>query len=235
MYSNEEWANKVENIVTEIMKYNTENKNNNVTVENFESNVELINVIKNCKAYYEAHGFQYCICGSAGRMIPPYAGTSDELKDFSNLPVRQHKVICTNCGGTQAYRTDGSTYCSWVIYEYAKANGWTELQNMFTVQNSSVAFMQHANKLKNGEVTGAYKYMTLVWHRDRGDSEILATQLVQEGDILIYSEGTTRHVEFSAGKWGTVYSCGSNSSINAGANPTAGKSTSNLTAIIRVR
>ena len=237
------WVQGVTQIALEIMKYYTGSWSGlppAVTIESYGSNENLINAIKNCIVYYKGNGFSYCM-GSAGRLIPPYSGTP-VAGDFSNLPVRQSKHVCNSCSkhsSTPVYRTDCSTYVSWVIYEYASAkmqidDGYVKLRDMFDSQVSSGGFEDIADALKRGANTGGYKYMTLIWHRGRGDSESVAKSIIQEGDILIYREGC-HHVDFSSGTWGKVYSCGSPSGINAGDKPSNGKSVSKLTAIIRLK
>lgn len=234
------WCNDVTSVAFEIMNYYTGNWSSlplAMIIGNFGSNQELVNAIKNCKSYYAGHGFKYCQCGGADRLVPPYSGTPDPVNGFSKLPVRQSQVTCDDPKHYSglAYRTDCSTYVSWVIYEYARANGWTDLEEMFNSQQSSGKFEQFANNLKNGANTGAYQYMTLVWHRARGDSNDVAKKIVQEGDILIYRQGSIHHVDFSSGKWGEVYSCGGNKGISAGEKPTGGHGVDKLTAIIRLR
>ena len=75
------------------------------------------------KFYVDNH-YAYCQEDGAGRKIPPYG---------SNGKVSQSKHVCSKCSKHSAsatYRSDCSTYVSWVIYEYAKAHGYSDLQKV---------------------------------------------------------------------------------------------------------
>ncbi len=160
----------------------------------------LLNIIKNCKTYYSSNNFKYSLAIGA-RTIP--ADASNKYNSY--------------------YRTDCSTYVSWVLYEYALANGKTSMKNYFSTQkNSSVFASIGAN--------GGNSYLQTV----NGLSNARA------GDILV----TPGHVEFlssyntnSNGSLSIkVYNCGSNSSIAApGITTSATKYESEILYILRVK
>ncbi|MBQ9314979.1 MAG: peptidoglycan DD-metalloendopeptidase family protein [Clostridia bacterium] len=200
------WAGHVTSHVIEIMKYYPGNwVAPSMAGESLFTgeNPELMSIIKNCMAFYVDNNFKYCQ-GSAGRLIPPYD---------SSGKVRQKKHVCNSCSkncSSPAYRTDCSTYVSWVIYEYAKANGFTDLQNEFSRQHSSYDFQSIGSKLRSGRRTGFYKYLQLVQYGIGGKNFRSISSRLQPGDILVFREGDGHHVEF-VGESGTkVYSCGSN-------------------------
>lgn len=200
------WGPAVSKIVMDIMKHYSGSDWSMPAGDNSSlwggDNPALMAIIKKCMAFYVKNEFKYCQ-GSAGRLIPPY----DE-----SGKVRQQKHVCEDCAkhcSVPAYRTDCSTYVSWVIYEYAKANGFTELQNEFSTQHSSYVFEEIGSNLQKGEKNGFYKYLQLVQYGVNGNFSNISSKL-QPGDILVYREGTGHHVEFVSEEGTKVYSCGRN-------------------------
>lgn len=231
------WANTVYKLSYDIMQYYTgswETPFGMVTAGWF-GNGTIVEIAKSCKAYYSAHEFRYCQDGHGGRTIPPYSGTAIN-GDFSSLPVRQSKKECPNNSNYSGlfYRTDCSTYVSWVLYEYGVKNNITEFIDTFDSQQSSGAFETMADNLKSGAKTGIYAHMQLIYHIDVPNGD--PATLMKEGDILIYRRDS-HHVEICAGKWPSVYNCGGNSGIKAGEKATSSAKNlkSNLTAIIRIK
>lgn len=160
----------------------------------------LLTIIKNCKSYYAKNNFIYSTA-SGVRSIPA------------------DKSISYNGN----YYVDCSSYVSWVLYEYALANGKTDMKNYFSYQRNSATFA-------NIGASGGNSYLQTV----SGLSNAKA------GDILV----TTGHVEFLSSYTkntnGTytikVYNCGSNSSIAVdGITTSATKNASEILYILRVR
>lgn len=177
----------------------TSNTSNGLATFNRNSS-NLLNIIKNCKLYYSQNNFIYSLA-SGVRSIP-----ADNSKLYNGR-------YCTDC----------STYVSWVLYEYALANGKTAMKNYFSYQRNSATFASIG-------ANGGNNYLSLV----NGLSN------AKEGDILV-SPG---HVEFfssytknSNGSVNIkVYNCGSNSSIAAsGITTSATKYPSEITYILRVK
>jgi cell wall-associated NlpC family hydrolase len=77
----------------------------------------LIQIIKNCKAYYAKNNFYYSIANGV-RSIPA--------------------DISTNYSGK--YYVDCSSFVTWVLYEYANANNNTKMKNYFSYQRNSATF-----------------------------------------------------------------------------------------------
>lgn len=164
------------------------------------TSTNLQTIIKNCKSYYANNNFYYSLAAGV-RSIP-----ADNSRSYSSK-----------------YYTDCSTYVSWVLYEYAHANGNTTMKSYFSSQKNSAVF-------SNIGSNGGNDYLTVV----NGLSNAKA------GDILV-SPG---HVEFlssytrnSNGSLNIkVYNCGSNSSIKTnGITNSATHYESELTCILRVR
>ncbi len=174
-------------------------ENNTLPIFN-RSSLNLLDIIKNCKKYYASNNFSYSLA-SGVRSIP-----ADKSKNYSGK-----------------YYVDCSTYVSWVLYEYANANGNSSMKNYFSYQRNSATFASIA-------ANGGNDYLKVV----------NSLTNAQEGDILI----TQGHVEFlssytknSNGTYNIkVYNCGSNSSISApGITTSATKYASEILYILRVK
>lgn len=170
----------------------------------------LMNIIKNCKAYYAANNFYYSTAPSV-RSIPA------------------DKSVITD--SYKRYYTDCSNYVSWVLYEYALANGNTNMKNYFSYQRNSTTF-------KNIGDNGGNSYLSVVSKKTSTSNVNLAN--VRPGDILV-SPG---HVEFfnsyTLNTNGTVnlkvYNCGSTATIQAsGITTSATRNISDITYILRVK
>lgn len=170
----------------------------------------LMSIIKNCKAYYANNNFYYSTAPGV-RSIPA------------------DKSIITD--SYKRYYTDCSNYVSWVLYEYALANGNTNMKNYFSYQRNSATF-------KNIGDNGGNSYLSVVSRETSASNVNLAN--ARPGDILV-SPG---HVEFfnsyTMNANGTVtlkvYNCGSTSTIQAsGVTTSATRNISDITYILRVK
>lgn len=160
----------------------------------------LINIIKNCKSYYSNNNFKYSLAAGV-RSIP-----ADKSKSYNSN-----------------YYTDCSNFVSWVLYEYALANGKTSMQNYFSYQRNSATFASIG-------ANGGNNYLTVI--NGIGNAK--------PGDILV----TNGHVEFFSSYYknsnGTlsikVYNCGSDSSIKQpGISTSATKYASEIKYILRIK
>lgn len=174
------------------------------------SATNLMTIIKNCKAYYANNNFYYSIANGV-RSIP-----ADK-----SIP----------CGSYGRYYTDCSNYVSWVLYEYALANGKTNMKNYFSYQRNSATFKSIGDNNGNS-------YLSVVSKKTTTANVNLSN--AKPGDILV-SPG---HVEFfnsyTMNSNGTVtikvYNCGSTSSIQAsGITTSATKNIGDITYILRIK
>lgn len=171
---------------------------------------DLMNIIKNCKAYYANNKFYYSTAPGV-RSIP-----ADKSK---------------TSGTYNRYYTDCSNYVSWVLYEYALANGNENMKNYFSYQRNSATFASIG-------ANGGNSYLSVVSKKAASSNTNLA--LAKPGDILV-SPG---HVEFfnsyTMNSNGTVtlkvYNCGSTSAIQAhGITTSATRNIGDITYILRVK
>ena len=170
------------------------------------NNTSLLGIIKACKTYYASNNFSYNLADGT-RTIP-----ADQSKLYNG-----------------SYAVDCSSYVTWVLYEYALANGKTNMKNYFSYQRNSATFAQIG-------ANGGNDYLSVV--SKKGTSSVNLA-LAKEGDILV-SNG---HVEFFSSYTQNgntvslkVYNCGSNASIQMpGISTSATKNISDITYILRVR
>lgn len=190
---------------------NTTSNQNSTKLPAFVRNSNnLITIIKNCKNYYANNHFYYSLANGA-RSIPA----------DNSLPY----------GTYNRYYTDCSNYVSWVLYEYALANGKSDMKNYFSYQRNSATFKSIGDN-------GGNSYLSVVSKKTNTNGVNLA--LAKPGDILV-SPG---HVEFfnsyTMNSNGTitlkVYNCGSTSSIQApGITTSATKNLNEITYILRIK
>lgn len=114
-------------------------------------------------------------------------------------------------GEPNSSQMDSSGYVSWVIHEYGKANGIEALEKVG--RWSTTNFKVLGNAIMSGEdYQGVAKYFEIVATRadmPGGKIEKVADRL-QAGDIILYAEGSVRHIEILKETGSTkVYSCGS--------------------------
>lgn len=161
---------------------------------------DLIGIIQNCKKYYATNNFSYSLASDV-RSIP-----ADNSKNYNGQ-----------------YYTDCSNFVSWVLYEYARANGNTSMKNYFSYQRNSSTFASIGS-------AGGNSYL----------QKISSLSNAKAGDIIV----TSGHVEFlssyAKNANGTlnlrVYNCGSNASLRAsGITTSATKYESEIKCILRVR
>lgn len=124
-------------------------------------------------------------------------------------------------------QTDCSTYVSWVMYEYGKANGKATLTNSFSKVKRSSDFRDLAKGLSKGETSDLFTLVDGI-------------QNAKYGDILGYeNQDGSGHVEFYAGAvYGercNVYSCGSVSSIKSSNLITSGGKYKDIMYILRLK
>jgi len=167
----------------------------------------LLQIIKNCKTYYANNNFYYSTANGV-RTIPADNSTSYSGK----------------------YYVDCSSFVTWVLYEYASANGNISMKNYFSYQRNSQTFA-------NIGANGGNSYLAVV---DKKGNNNVNLSLAKPGDILV-SNG---HVEFfnSYTYYSPtyvnikVYNCGSNTSIKAsGLTTSATLNPSDITYILRVK
>lgn len=185
--------------------------NSNGTLPTFSrTSSNLMSIIKNCKAYYAANNFYYSTAAGV-RSIPA------------------DKSVITD--SYKRYYTDCSNYVSWVLYEYALANGNANMKNYFSYQRNSTTF-------KNIGDNGGNTYLSVISKKTSTSNVNLAN--AKPGDILV-SPG---HVEFfnsyTMNSNGTinlkVYNCGSTSTIQApGITTSATRNIGDITYILRVQ
>jgi peptidoglycan hydrolase-like protein with peptidoglycan-binding domain len=149
------------------------------TLPNFIRNSNnLLTIIKNCKSYYANNNFYYSLANGV-RSIP-----ADQSKTYSG----KRYVDC-------------SSFVTWALYEYAKANNLTDMMKYFSYQRNSATFASIG-------ANGGNSYLTTV----------SSLSNARAGDILV----TEGHVEFLASHTKNsngsytikVYNCGSNASIS---------------------
>lgn len=141
------------------------------------SSKNLLTIIQNCKTYYAKNNFYYSLANGV-RSIP-----ADQSKTYDS----KRYVDC-------------SSFVTWALYEYAKANNKTDMMNYFSYQRNSATFASIG-------ANGGNSYL----------STVSSLSNAKPGDILV-SQG---HVEFFSsytknqnGSYTIkVYNCGSNSSI----------------------
>ncbi|MBQ8298721.1 MAG: peptidoglycan-binding protein [Clostridia bacterium] len=160
----------------------------------------LLTIIQNCKTYYANNNFYYSLANGV-RSIP-----ADQSKTYNS----KRYVDC-------------SSFVTWALYEYAKANGLSNMMNYFSYQRNSATFASIG-------ASGGNNYLQTV----------SSLSNAKPGDILV-SPG---HVEFfssyTKNSNGTytikVYNCGSDSCIkNPGITTSATKYESEITYILRVK
>lgn len=168
----------------------------------------LTTIIKNCKAYYANNNFKYSVANGV-RSIP-----ADKSKSYSGN-----------------YYVDCSSYVTWVLYEYALANGNTAMQKYFSYQRNSATFASIGS-------AGGNSYLKVV--DKKNGTKCVDLSQAKPGDILV-SNG---HVEFfnsytnHSGNYVNikVYNCGSNNSIKKpGLTTSATLDKSKITYILRVK
>ena len=167
------------------------------------TSTSLMSIIKNCKTYYANNNFIYSLAPGA-RTIP-----ADKSKLYNGN-------YCVDC----------SSYVSWVLYEYALANGKTNMKNYFSYQRNSATFASIG-------ASGGNSYLSVV------DSGNIDLSKAKPGDILV-SPG---HVEFFSSYTQSgnsvlikVYNCGSTSTIKVpGVTTSATRNVNDLTYILRVK
>ena len=170
----------------------------------------LITIIKNCKNYYANNKFYYSTAAGV-RSIPADKSAPQ--------------------GTYGRYYTDCSNYVSWTLYEYALANGKTNMKNYFSYQRNSATFASIG-------ANGGNDYLSVVSKKTSISNVNLAN--AKPGDILV-SPG---HVEFfnsyTINSNGTVnlkvYNCGSTNAIqSSGITTSATRNISEITYILRVK
>ena len=138
----------------------------------------LLTIIKNCKSYYAKNNFYYSLANGV-RSIP-----ADQSKTYDS----KRYVDC-------------SSFVTWALYEYARANNLTDMMKYFSYQRNSATFATIG-------ANGGNAYLTTV----------NSLSNAKAGDILV----TQGHVEFLSsyaknqnGSYTIkVYNCGSNASIS---------------------
>ena len=160
----------------------------------------LLTIIQNCKSYYANNNFYYSLANGV-RTIP-----ADQSKTYNS----KRYVDC-------------SSFVTWALYEYARANNLTNMMNYFSYQRNSATFASIGT-------SGGNNYLQTVSSLNNA----------KPGDILV----TPGHVEFFSSyvknSNGTctikVYNCGSDSCIkNPGITTSATRYESKITCILRVK
>lgn len=167
------------------------------------TSTNLLDIIRSCKAYYANNNFVYSLANGA-RSIP-----ADKTKLYNGN-----------------YAVDCSSYVTWVLYEYALANGKTDMKNYFSYQRNSATFASIG-------ANGGNSYLSVV---DNGSCDL---SKARPGDILV-SPG---HVEFFSSYTQSgntvnlkVYNCGSTSTVRVnGITTSATRNVNDITYILRVK
>ena len=179
---------------------NTSNTPSNALPTFQRTSSNLITIIQNCKKYYANNNFYYSLANGV-RTIP-----ADQSKTYDS----KRYVDC-------------SSFVTWALYEYAKANNLTEMMQYFSYQRNSTTFASIG-------ANGGNAYLTTVSSLSKA----------QPGDILV----TQGHVEFLASHTKNsngsytikVYNCGSNTSISVpGITTSDTKYESQIKYILRVK
>lgn len=168
---------------------------------------ELIQIIRNCKAFYANNPFYYSTA-SGVRSIP-----ADKSINYSGK-----------------YYVDCSSFVTWALYEYASANNNTAMKNYFSYQRNSSAFA-------NIGANSGNDYLTVVSNNKNGCVDLSLAKpgdiLVSSGHVEFFNSYTLYSPTYSIIK---VYNCGSNTSIrNPGLTNSATLNPNNITYILRVK
>ena len=171
------------------------------TLPTFERNSNnLLTIIKNCKNYYAKNNFYYSLANGV-RSIP-----ADQSKTYDS----KRYVDC-------------SSFVTWALYEYARANNLTDMMKYFSYQRNSATFASIG-------ANGGNAYLTTV----------SSLSNARPGDILVtdgHVEFLSSHTKNSNGSYTIkVYNCGSNASISvAGITTSETKYLSQIKYILRVK
>lgn len=160
----------------------------------------LLTIIKNCKNYYAKNNFYYSLANGV-RSIP-----ADQSKTYDS----KRYVDC-------------SSFVTWALYEYARANNLTDMMKYFSYQRNSATFASIG-------ANGGNTYLTTV----------SSLSNARPGDILVtdgHVEFLSSHTKNSNGSYTIkVYNCGSNASISvAGVTTSDTKYPSQIKYILRVK
>ena len=145
--------------------------------------VNFANIAKDCKAVLRKGGFTY---GTRGY-------------DFSKatpVTITENKII------------DCSEYVSWVIYEYAKKKGNTDLMEDFTKKKNSTSIKNY--------LSSHTEYFTKI-----GKLSSIKTSDLKAGDIIVKSGHVEIFGKYDSSKTNYEYRCynaGSNTALSGGAN-----------------
>ena len=167
----------------------------------FERNSKnLLTIIKNCKNYYAKNNFYYSLANGV-RSIP-----ADQSKTYDS----KRYVDC-------------SSFVTWALYEYARANNLNDMMNYFSYQRNSATFASIG-------ANGGNTYLTTV----------CSLSEARPGDILVtqgHVEFLSSHTKNSNGSYTIkVYNCGSNASISVpGVTTSDTKYPSQIKYILRVK
>lgn len=196
-------------ISNEYLSSNMQNTTQSNGLPTFNRNSSnLLTIIKNCKAYYANNNFYYSIANGV-RSIP-----ADKSVTYSG----KRYVDC-------------SSFVTWALYEYARANGNTAMKDYFSYQRNSATFASIG-------AAGGNAYLKVV--SSKAGNKYADLSLAKPGDILV-SNG---HVEFFSSYTNPsgnyinikVYNCGSDNSIkNPGITTSATLNKANITYILRVK
>lgn len=174
----------------------------------FERNASsLLQIIKNCKAYYANHNFYYSTANGV-RSIP-----ADKSTNYS-----------------EKYYVDCSSFVTWALYEYALANHNTAMKNYFSYQRNSVTFGSIG-------ANGGNDYLTVVSRKGAGCVDLSLARpgdiLVSNGHVEFFNSCTNYTPTYAIIK---VFNCGSNTSIrNSGLTNSATLNPNDITYILRVK
>lgn len=168
----------------------------------------LLQIIKNCKAYYANHNFYYSIANGV-RSIP-----ADKSTNYSGK-----------------YYVDCSSFVTWVLYEYASANNNMAMKNYFSYQRNSTTFASIG-------ASGGNAYLTVVSKKTNTSSVNLSLAqpgdiLVSNGHVEFFNSYSNPNGNYVNIK---VYNCGSNSSIKTpGLTTSATLNKNDINYILRVK
>lgn len=174
-YCDAEWIRYITSHVFEIMEYYPGSWNGLPAqiILGIGNSADLLNNIKSCMEYYQAYGFTYKF---GGRRVPAYRTMNAD----------------GTWGAPSIKTTDCSGYVSWVIYEWASANGYEDLKNSFSDSWSTVNFEQMAIEILAGNRSGINKYFQVIWKKNTPYTR----DILLPCDIILYRESEIGHIAF---------------------------------------
>lgn len=206
------WVQGVTQIALEIMKYYTGSWSGLPPQIAFDigSSADLIEDMKRCMEYCQAYEFTYAM------------GTFD-------APSYRALNSDGTWGTPRDTHIDCSGYVSWVLYEWAKANGYDDLMNYFYNRKDTGTYEDIGDAVLKGNYNGICKYFRVVWKR----GQTYDKNVVLPGDIIVYREGSAHHVAMVAEDY-KLYDAGCTDAIQDSPTYTYTRRANDRTYVLRV-